>query len=159
MVCTDFVYYWALFVMVNAGIILDVVTKEIYKCQTILIYNKCSSKKHKSVQYGLTYHSQKRFVLKLFHMCFPKCWTIPLSLYLLKCIYINAFLSLDLWEFYLPYLYSCISLMGGLLLLSKPFDHFLYTPKKQNVIAHVELECHQVAIAELIYLIMAKQSS
>ncbi|RXN36631.1 limb region 1-like protein [Labeo rohita] len=25
----------------------------------------------------------------------------------------------DLWEFYLPYLYSCISLMGGLLLLSK----------------------------------------
>lgn len=28
-------------------------------------------------------------------------------------------LVLDLWEFYLPYLYSCISLMGGLLLLSK----------------------------------------
>lgn len=69
------------------------------------------------------------------------------------------FFLLDLWEFYLPYLYSCISLMGGLLLLSKLFDHFLYTLKKQNVIADVELECHQVAIPELIHLIMVKQSS
>lgn len=30
-----------------------------------------------------------------------------------------VFLPVDLWEFYLPYLYSCISLMGGLLLLCK----------------------------------------
>lgn len=36
---------------------------------------------------------------------------------------IHLFLPVDLWEFYLPYLYSCISLMGGLLLLSKPKKH------------------------------------
>lgn len=29
--------------------------------------------------------------------------------------------QIDLWEFYLPYLYSCISLMGCLLLLCKYF--------------------------------------
>lgn len=52
---------------------------------------------------------------------FPKCLTIPFQSIL---NFITAFLSVDLWEFYLPYLYSCISLMGGLLLLSKPFNCF-----------------------------------
>lgn len=54
------------------------------------------------------------------------------------------FLSLDLWEFYLPYLYSCISLMGGLLLLSKSLDYFLHTLEKHNV----DLQYHQFAPAE-----------
>lgn len=36
---------------------------------------------------------------------------------------LNVFFT-DLWEFYLPYLYSCISLMGCLLLLCKYFPHY-----------------------------------
>lgn len=30
-----------------------------------------------------------------------------------------TFLPLDFWEYYLPYLYSCISFLGVLLLLGK----------------------------------------
>lgn len=44
--------------------------------------------------------------------------------------------------------------MGGLLLLSKPFDCFSYTLKKQNVIAYVDLKYHQFAIAEVVQLII-----
>ncbi len=66
----------------------------------------------------------------------------------------NVFFSVDLWEFYLPYLYSCISLMGGLLLLSKPFNFFPYTLKKQNTIADVVLNYSHFNTAELVHLIM-----
>lgn len=67
-----------------------------------------------------------------------------LSLYFIKLMYF----SVDLWEFYLPYLYSCISLMGGLLLLSKPFHFFLYTLKKQTIISGVVLDYNHFNIAE-----------
>lgn len=66
--------------------------------------------------------------------------------YIIKLIYV--FLSLDLWEFYLPYLYSCISLMGGLLLLSKTFDCFSHTLKKQSFNADLEFKFQQFAVAE-----------
>ncbi|XP_061877622.1 limb region 1 protein homolog isoform X2 [Entelurus aequoreus] len=39
------------------------------------------------------------------------------SVLFLLIIINGEFVIVDLWEFYLPYLYSCISLMGGLLLL------------------------------------------
>lgn len=67
------------------------------------------------------------FMLELVLVHFQDDEIFHLSLYFSKLMYL--FPSLDLWEFYLPYLYSCISLMGGLLLLSKPINAFSYTLK------------------------------
>lgn len=47
----------------------------------------------------------------------------------LQCFLVSFLFFSDLWEFYLPYLYSCISLMGGLLLLSKMFHLFTQSNK------------------------------
>lgn len=39
-----------------------------------------------------------------------------------RCLWPDPAISADLWEYYLPYLYSCISLFGVLLLLRESWD-------------------------------------
>lgn len=39
-----------------------------------------------------------------------------------QCCWPDPAVSTDLWEYYLPYLYSCISLFGMLLLLRESWD-------------------------------------
>lgn len=56
-----------------------------------------------------------------FLFCFVTCSHLKLSIH----SFIHSFLPIpDLWEYYIPYLYSGISLFGVLLLLCK-FSFFL----------------------------------